>query len=69
MFKTIEWMDRGVRMIDQRVLPSREVYRTYRGYKEVAGAIKDMVVRGAPAIGVAGAMGIALGASKIAQAR
>ncbi len=65
MFKTIEWMDRGVRMIDQRVLPSREVYRTYRGYKEVAGAIKDMVVRGAPAIGVAGAMGIALGASKI----
>ncbi len=65
MFKTIEWMDKGVRMIDQRVLPSREVYRTYRGYKEVAGAIKDMVVRGAPAIGVAGAMGIALGASKI----
>jgi len=65
MFKTIEWMDKGVRMIDQRVLPSREVYRTYRDYREVAGAIKDMVVRGAPAIGVAGAMGIALGASKI----
>ncbi|MFQ5480228.1 MAG: S-methyl-5-thioribose-1-phosphate isomerase [Thermodesulfobacteriota bacterium] len=65
MFKTIEWVDKGVRMIDQRVLPTREVYKTFKGYKEVAGAIKDMVVRGAPAIGVAGAMGIALGASKI----
>ena len=65
MFKTIEWLDRGVRMIDQRVLPSREVYKTYRNYKEVASAITDMVVRGAPAIGVAGAMAIALGASKI----
>jgi len=65
MFKTIEWLDRGVRMIDQRVLPTREVYKTFRGYKEVAGAIQDMVIRGAPAIGVAGAMGIALGASKI----
>ncbi len=65
MFKTIEWIDKGVRMIDQRVLPTREVYKTFKGYKEVAGAIKDMVIRGAPAIGVAGAMGIALGASKI----
>ena len=65
MFRTIEWLDRGVRLIDQRVLPAREVYRTYGNYREVARAIKDMVVRGAPAIGVAGAMAIALGASKI----
>ncbi len=65
MFKTIEWMDKGVRMIDQRVLPSREVYKVFKDYKEVAGAIKNMVIRGAPAIGVAGAMGIALGASKL----
>ncbi len=48
-------------MIDQRLLPTREVYRVYRDYREVTGAIKDMVVRGAPAIGVAAAMGIALG--------
>ncbi len=65
MFKTVEWTDNGVVMIDQRVLPEKEVYRTYRDYKGVAGAIKDMVVRGAPAIGVAAAMGVALGASKI----
>ncbi len=49
-------------MLDQRLLPTREVYRTYRDYRGVARAIKDMVIRGAPAIGVAAAMGIALGA-------
>ncbi len=48
-------------MIDQRLLPVREVYRVYSQYREVARAIKDMVIRGAPAIGVAAAMGIALG--------
>ena len=48
-------------MIDQRLLPVREVYRVYSDYREVARAIKDMVIRGAPAIGVAAAMGIALG--------
>ncbi len=48
-------------MIDQRLLPSREVVRTYRDYKGVAEAIRTMVVRGAPAIGVAAAMGVALG--------
>ena len=48
-------------MIDQRVLPSEEIYRTYTSYEEVADAIRDMVIRGAPAIGVAAAMGIALG--------
>ncbi len=47
-------------MIDQRLLPSREVIRTYRDYRGVAEAIRSMVVRGAPAIGVAAAMGIAL---------
>jgi methylthioribose-1-phosphate isomerase len=48
-------------MLDQRLLPTREVYRVYGDHREVARAIKDMVVRGAPAIGVAAAMGIALG--------
>ncbi len=61
MFKTIEWTDEGVRMIDQTRLPAEEVYRTCRDYREVAEAIRSMVIRGAPAIGVAAAMGVALG--------
>jgi methylthioribose-1-phosphate isomerase len=61
MFKTIEWTDDGVRMIDQTRLPTQEVYVTCRTYQEVAEAIRAMVIRGAPAIGVAAAMGIALG--------
>ncbi|HBR17814.1 MAG TPA: S-methyl-5-thioribose-1-phosphate isomerase [Deltaproteobacteria bacterium] len=65
MFKTIEWKNNNVVMIDQRLLPNEEVYRTYTDFLEVAEAIKEMVVRGAPAIGVAAAMGIALGASDI----
>ncbi|MBI5238092.1 MAG: S-methyl-5-thioribose-1-phosphate isomerase [Deltaproteobacteria bacterium] len=65
MFRTIEWKDNAVIMIDQRLLPGKEVYRTYRGFRGVADAIKKMVVRGAPAIGVAGAMGAALGALKL----
>lgn len=65
MFKTIEWQNNSVVMIDQRLLPNEEVYRTYTDFLEVAEAIKEMVVRGAPAIGVAAAMGIALGASDI----
>ena len=65
MFRTIEWKDSTVVMLDQRLLPAREVYRRYRTYKEVARAIKEMVIRGAPAIGVAAAMGTALGALKI----
>jgi methylthioribose-1-phosphate isomerase len=60
-FKTIEWTDQGVRMIDQRKLPTVEEYPLFRTYQEVAEAIRSMVVRGAPAIGVAAAMGIALG--------
>jgi methylthioribose-1-phosphate isomerase len=62
MIKTLEWTESGVVMIDQRRLPTEELYPVFRTYEEVAGAIKDMVVRGAPAIGVAAAMGIALGA-------
>jgi methylthioribose-1-phosphate isomerase len=59
--RTIEWRNGSVVMIDQRLLPTREVYRVYRDHRDVARAIKDMVIRGAPAIGVAAAMGIALG--------
>jgi methylthioribose-1-phosphate isomerase len=46
MFKTIEWTDEGVRMIDQTRLPTEEIYRTYRDYDEVAEAIRSMVIRG-----------------------
>src|SRR5437868_7793647 len=57
----IEWTDHGVVMLDQRRLPSDEIHHTYTDYREVAKAIRDMVIRGAPAIGVAAAMGVALG--------
>src|SRR5271163_2966161 len=57
----IEWTERGVVMLDQRLLPGEEVSYTYTNYHEVAKAIRDMVIRGAPAIGVAAAMGAALG--------
>ena len=61
MVKTIEWTPGGVVMIDQTRLPSKEEYVTCRTYQEVAQAIRSMVIRGAPAIGVAAAMGVALG--------
>jgi len=61
MVETIEWTDAGVVMIDQTRLPREERYVTCRTYEEVAEAIRSMVIRGAPAIGVAAAMGIALG--------
>lgn len=64
MIKTIEWTNEGVRMIDQRLLPTEEKYLTLRSYEEVAEAIKKMIVRGAPAIGVSAAMGLALGAQQ-----
>ena len=57
----IEWTAAGVVMIDQRRLPAELVRHTYTDYREVAAAIREMVIRGAPAIGVAAAMGIALG--------
>ena len=61
MVKTIQWTPQGVVMIDQRRLPREEVYVTCKTYVEVAEAIRTMVIRGAPAIGVAAAMGVALG--------
>ena len=62
MVKTLEWLGAGVRFIDQTKLPTEETYVTCRTYEEVAEAIRTMIVRGAPAIGVAAAMGVALGA-------
>ena len=69
-FFAIKWQagradTRSVVMLDQRLLPTREVYRTYTTYQGVARAITDMVIRGAPAIGVAAAMGIALGVRQL----
>ena len=60
-FKTIDWVQNKVVMIDQLKLPNEELYQEYTSYTEVADAIKTMVIRGAPAIGIAAAMGIALG--------
>ncbi len=58
----VKWSDEGVEMLDQRLLPTTEKWLTLRTYNEVADGIRDMVVRGAPAIGVSAAYGIALGA-------
>jgi methylthioribose-1-phosphate isomerase len=65
MIPTIEWRGKHVRMIDQRKLPSRIVWYTCRTWMDVVKAIESMVIRGAPAIGVAAAMGLALGAGSI----
>src|SRR5713101_8132331 len=64
MIKTVEWTGEGIRMLDQRLLPTEEKYLMLRSYEEVAEAIKKMIVRGAPAIGVSAAMGLALGANQ-----
>ncbi len=64
MINTLEWTDSGVRFIDQTKLPTEESYVTCTTCEQVADAIRKMVVRGAPAIGVAAAMGIALGVQK-----
>ncbi len=61
-FNTIEWKENTVVMIDQTGLPGEESYVVCKTYEDVADAIKRMVIRGAPAIGVAAAMGVALGA-------
>ncbi|MEX1127926.1 MAG: S-methyl-5-thioribose-1-phosphate isomerase [Vicinamibacterales bacterium] len=61
MLPTIEWQDDTIVMVDQRKLPAQELYVRCRTSQEVAKAIRTMVIRGAPAIGVAAAMGIALG--------
>ena len=68
MVETIEWTTEGVVMIDQTRLPLHEEYVTCRSYREVATAIKDMVIRGAPAIGVAAAMGVAIGVQQADEA-
>src|SRR5579862_1220843 len=60
MIQTLEWTDKGVRFIDQTKLPTEETFVTCKTYEQVADVIRTMVVRGAPAIGVAAAMGIAL---------
>src|SRR3981081_4461069 len=63
MIQTLEWTDQGVRFIDQTKLPMEETYVTCKTHEQVADVIRNMVVRGAPAIGIAAAMGIALGVS------
>src|SRR5947207_9121061 len=64
MIKTVEWTSEGIQMLDQRLQPTEEKYLILRSYEEVADAIKKMVVRGAPAIGISAAMGLALGANQ-----
>jgi len=63
--KAIEWFGDKVRILDQTRLPQKEVYLELSRYQDIASAIKELKIRGAPAIGVAGAYGIALGALKI----
>ena len=65
MIPTIEWDGMHIKMVDQRKIPSKIDWYICRGYKDVIKAIEKMVIRGAPAIGVAGAMGLALGAYSI----
>lgn len=64
MIIPVQWSDEGVQMLDQRLLPTEEKWLTLKTYGEVADGIRDMVVRGAPAIGVSAAYGIALGAKQ-----
>ncbi len=64
MVETIQWTGEGVVMIDQTRQPREQVFVTCRGYRDVADAIRSMVIRGAPAIGVAAAMGVALGVAE-----
>ncbi|MCU0285220.1 MAG: S-methyl-5-thioribose-1-phosphate isomerase [Acidobacteria bacterium] len=68
MYPVVEWKNDKVYMIDQRYLPLQEIFIEHADYQQVAKSIKDMVVRGAPAIGVSAAMGIALGVMAIQTA-
>ena len=68
MIETLTWTANGVRFLDQTKLPVEESYVTCTTYEEVADVIRNMVVRGAPAIGVAAAMGVALGVEKSSAA-
>lgn len=65
MIPTIEWRGNKVRMVDQRKLPGKVHWHTCKDYRDVIEAIETMVIRGAPAIGIAAGMGLALGASSI----
>ncbi|OGQ22829.1 MAG: S-methyl-5-thioribose-1-phosphate isomerase [Deltaproteobacteria bacterium RIFCSPLOWO2_02_FULL_44_10] len=65
LIKTLQWKDDKVILLDQRKLPHEEIYVVCEDYESVAQAIEQMIVRGAPAIGVAAAMGVALGAMGI----
>ncbi len=67
MIKTIAWKNNTVILLDQKALPLNERYITCRTYQEIISAIKDLTVRGAPAIGVAAAMGAALGAAALSS--
>src|SRR5579862_6053189 len=69
MVETIQWTDNAVVMIDQTRLPFEETFVTCRSYQEVATAIRDMIIRGAPAIGVAAAMGVAIGVLQTDESR
>ncbi len=65
MYPVIEWKDDAVIMLDQRLLPGEKKFITLRSHKDVAHSIREMVIRGAPAIGIAAAYGIALGVSEL----
>jgi methylthioribose-1-phosphate isomerase len=67
MLPTIKWEDDKIIMVDQRKLPAEEVYIKCLDYTQVAEAIETMVIRGAPAIGVAAAFGVALGVKQISD--
>jgi methylthioribose-1-phosphate isomerase len=69
MIETIQWTDDRVVMIDQRKLPLEQKYVTCGSYEEVAEAIRNMTIRGAPAIGVAAGMGVALGVLQASEDR
>ena len=65
LMKTIEWLSNRVRILDQTRLPQEEVYLELNHYQDIASAITELKIRGAPAIGVAGGYGVALGALEI----
>lgn len=67
-YQPIEWLGDKVRILDQTRLPQKEIYLELKNYRDVASAIKELKVRGAPAIGIAGAYAVALGALKIKAA-
>jgi methylthioribose-1-phosphate isomerase len=67
MYPVIEWKDGAVVMLDQRLLPAEKKFITHHSHLEVARSIRDMAIRGAPAIGIAAAMGIALGVAELAD--